>query len=109
LVEEGKIRMLLLGERMARYDPMLAAHDHFICQHCGRVEDLLVERGHQVNLRPLIERGFTVFTHSLAIHGLCQQCGQAQEKKSRTNRVPGSVTSKAGTAELQEKDIRYQP
>jgi Fe2+ or Zn2+ uptake regulation protein len=32
LVEERKIRMLLLGERVARYDPVLAAHDHFICQ-----------------------------------------------------------------------------
>jgi Fe2+ or Zn2+ uptake regulation protein len=71
LVEERKIRMLLLGERVARYDPLLAAHDHFICQQCGRVEDLLLEQGHQVNLQPLIERGFTVLTHSLAIHGLC--------------------------------------
>src|SRR2546430_8019982 len=89
LVEEGKIRMLLLGERVARYDPMLAAHDHFICQQCGRVEDLLLEQGHQVNLQPLIERGFTVLTHSLAIHGLCQQCGQVQGRKSRPKRAQG--------------------
>src|ERR671931_345977 len=44
LVAEGKIRMLLLGERVARYDPMVAEHDHFICQQCGRVEDVLLAR-----------------------------------------------------------------
>jgi hypothetical protein len=38
-------------------------------------------------LQPLIERGFTVLTYSLAIHGLCQQCGQVQGRKSRTKRA----------------------
>ena len=62
----------------------------------------LLEQGHQVNLQPLIERGFTVLTHSLAIHGLCQQCGQVQGRKSRTKRAQGSSMPKAGTAELRE-------
>src|SRR5712691_10336081 len=44
LVEEGRIRMFLLGERVARYDPIVTEHDHFICQQCGRVEDVLLER-----------------------------------------------------------------
>ena len=110
LVEERKIRMLLLGERVARYDPVLAAHDHFICQQCDRVEDLLLEQGHQVNLQPLIERGFTVLTHSLAIYGLCQQCGQVQGRKSRTKRAQGSSMPEAGTAELREgrKSMGYE-
>ncbi len=83
LVEEGKIRMFLLGERMARYDPMIAEHDHFICQHCGRVEDVLLERDRRVNLASLMDKGFTVTTHSLAIHGLCQRCGQKQWEQAR--------------------------
>jgi Fe2+ or Zn2+ uptake regulation protein len=92
LVEEGKIRMFLLGERVARYDPMGAEHDHFICQQCGRVEDILLERNRQVNLRSLLDKGFTVTTHSLAIHGLCQKCGREQPKKSgarQTRRAHG--------------------
>ena len=76
LVEEGKLRVVLLGERIARYDPMIAEHDHFICQQCGRVEDVLLERDRQVNVAPLVAQGFTVTTHRLAIHGLCQQCRQ---------------------------------
>jgi len=97
LVEEGKIRMFLLGERVARYDSMVAEHDHFICQQCGRVDDLLLEQGHQVNLQPLIERGFTVLIHSLAIHGLCQQCGQGQQRKSHARRTPRASGRLAGT------------
>src|SRR5262245_11242453 len=66
LVEEGKIRLFLLGERVARYDSILEEHDHFICFCCGRVEDVLLERS-RVNLAPLEDEGFTVTAHSLAI------------------------------------------
>lgn len=75
LVTEGKIRMFLLGKRVARYDPMIEEHDHFICQRCGRVEDVLLERDRQVNLTPLLAEGVTVTALSLTIQGLCQRCG----------------------------------
>ncbi|MBI3795908.1 MAG: transcriptional repressor [Deltaproteobacteria bacterium] len=88
LVTEGKIRMFLLGERIARYDPMVAEHDHFICQRCGRVEDVLLERNRQVNLAPLVNQGFTVTAHSLAIHGLCQKCGRVRPHRAGARRVP---------------------
>src|SRR5262245_20839834 len=96
LVAEGKIRMFLLGERVARYDPMVAEHDHFICQQCGRIQDILLERNRRVNLAPLVRKGFTVTAHSLAIHGLCQECGQAQPEKSRTRRVPRVSDGRVG-------------
>jgi Fur family ferric uptake transcriptional regulator len=86
LVEEGKIRLFLLGERVARYDSMLEEHDHFICFRCGRVEDVLLERS-RVNLTPLEDEGFAVTAHSLAIHGLCQRCGQKrQRRRSKSGR-----------------------
>jgi Fe2+ or Zn2+ uptake regulation protein len=73
---EGKIRMLLLQERVARYDAVLTEHDHFICQQCGGIEDIKLERDRQVNFLPLRDDGFTVVSHSLAIYGLCQKCGK---------------------------------
>jgi len=91
LVEEGKIRMFLLGERTARYDPRITEHDHFICQQCGGVEDVLLERDRRVNLTPLMNRGFTVTTHSLAIHGLCQKCSKGQREKARTGRAQRAI------------------
>jgi len=87
LVAEGKIRMFLLGERVTRYDPMVAEHDHFICQRCGRVEDVWLERDRRVNLTALMHKGFTVTTHSLEIHGLCQRCGRGQQRNARGRRA----------------------
>jgi Fe2+ or Zn2+ uptake regulation protein len=78
---QGKVRMLLLGERVARYDAVLTEHDHFICQQCGRIEDIKLERDRQVNFSPLRDDGFTVVSHSLAIHGLCQRCGKELQEK----------------------------
>jgi hypothetical protein len=74
------------------------------------VEDLLQEQGHEVNLQPLSERGFTVLSHRLAIYGLCQLCGQAPGRKSPATRTPGSRMLEAGATELRErgKDIGYE-
>lgn len=91
LVAEGKVRLLLLEERVARYDPMVTEHDHFVCQRCGRVKDILLERERQVNLAPLLEAGVTVTALSLTIHGLCERCGKKQRPVSSTAGV-GSVS-----------------
>jgi len=74
LVEDGKIRTVLLGGRVARYDPETCDHDHFICECCGRVQDLFLERDRQVDLTPLTSEGYFVTTHNLTVYGLCQAC-----------------------------------
>jgi Fe2+ or Zn2+ uptake regulation protein len=86
LVEDGKIRTVLLGERVARYDPETSDHDHFICQSCGRVIDLFLERARQIDLTPLANDGYIVTTHNLTIYGVCQACsarGETAEPQSR--------------------------
>jgi Fe2+ or Zn2+ uptake regulation protein len=79
LVEDGKIRTVLLGERVARYDPETSDHDHFICQHCGRVIDLFLERNRQVDLTPLLSEGYIVSAHNLTVYGVCQVCAGRSE------------------------------
>ena len=79
LVEDGKIRTVLLGERVARYDPETSDHDHFICERCGRVIDLFLERDRQVDLRPLTNDGYIVTTHNLTVYGICQICVAGSE------------------------------
>jgi Fe2+ or Zn2+ uptake regulation protein len=74
LVEEGKIRAVLLGERVARYDPETSDHDHFICESCGRVIDLFLEPTRQVDLTSLANDGYVVTTHKLTVYGLCREC-----------------------------------
>jgi Fur family transcriptional regulator, peroxide stress response regulator len=74
LVEDGKIRTVLLGERVARYDPETSDHDHFICENCGRVQDLFLARERQVDLTPLTREGYIVTTHNLTVYGICRLC-----------------------------------
>jgi len=91
LVEDGKIRTVLLGERVARYDPETNDHDHFICESCGRVIDLFLERDRQVDLTPLVSDGYLVSTHNLTVYGFCQVCaapGKTAELPCPTTRMP---------------------
>jgi Fe2+ or Zn2+ uptake regulation protein len=84
LVADGKIRSVVLGERVARYDPETSDHDHFICESCGRVIDLFLARDRQVDLTPLANAGYVVTTHNLMVYGVCQVCAARRESsKSR--------------------------
>jgi Fur family peroxide stress response transcriptional regulator len=74
LVEEGKIRTLLLDEQGARFDPETRQHDHFVCERCGRVVDLFLRRARQLDLSSLAEQGYVVTTHNLTVHGMCRVC-----------------------------------
>src|SRR5262249_55921653 len=60
LVEEGKIRTLLLGGQVARYDPETSEHDHFLCERCGRVSDLFLPRARRMDLTALAQDGYVV-------------------------------------------------
>ena len=74
LVEEGKIRTLLLNEQGARFDPETSQHDHFVCERCGRVVDLFLRRARQLDLSSLAKQGYVVTTHNLTVHGICRVC-----------------------------------
>ena len=82
LVEEGKIRALLLDGQGARFDLETSQHDHFVCERCGRVVDLFLRRARQRDLRSLAKQGYVVATHSLTVHGICQVCA-ARRRTSR--------------------------
>jgi Fe2+ or Zn2+ uptake regulation protein len=81
LVEEGKIRTLLLDEQGARFDPETSPHDHFVCERCGRVVDLFLRRARQLDLSPLPKQGYVVTTHNVTVHGMCQVCAARRRTK----------------------------
>ena len=91
LVEEGKIRSLLVDEQGTRFDPETSEHDHFICGRCGRVVDLFLRpRARKVDLTSLAKRGYVVTTHDLTVHGMCQGCAV----RRRSTRSPGPTAQK---------------
>src|SRR5438445_1503634 len=72
LVEEGKIRTLLLDGQAARFDPETSEHDHFVCEKCGRVVDLFLRRARRIDLTSLAKQGYVVTTHNLTVLGQLQ-------------------------------------
>ena len=60
LVDQGKIRTLLLDAQGARFDPETSQHDHFVCERCGRVVDLFLRQARPVDLSSLAKQGYVV-------------------------------------------------
>jgi Fur family transcriptional regulator, peroxide stress response regulator len=74
LVADGKLSMAPVGDRSARFDPMTDPHDHFVCEGCGRIFDVMREQGAAVTFRSLRSRGFEIRSHALSVYGACPAC-----------------------------------
>ncbi|MBI2088577.1 MAG: transcriptional repressor [Deltaproteobacteria bacterium] len=73
LVAEGKLQVLTLG-RTQHFDPLVRSHHHFICQSCQTVYDISVDSKDYVLPFSFPEKGFTVNSHELTLHGTCKSC-----------------------------------
>jgi Fe2+ or Zn2+ uptake regulation protein len=73
LVADGAIGVAHLDDRAARYDPTPAPHDHFVCDRCGRVDDL-APGDPSGRLRAALAAGHAVRAHALVVHGACRDC-----------------------------------
>jgi len=73
LVALKKLQVLMLG-RAQHFDPLVERHQHFICESCGRVFDVLVEGQPEYRPTKLPEEGFTVTSHHSAFYGTCKSC-----------------------------------
>lgn len=73
LVALKKLQVLMLG-RSQHFDPLVQRHQHFICEVCDRVYDVIVEGQREIRPAKLPEEGFTVTSHHLAFYGTCKGC-----------------------------------
>ena len=75
LVADEKLQVLMLG-RSQHFDPLVRRHQHFICEKCSRVFDVLVETADDVRPAKLPHAGFKVTSHQLAFYGACKRCSR---------------------------------
>ncbi len=68
----GYIRRMEAGEEGARFDGILARHDHLICRKCGKVEDVDVLPSDKARLAAF--PNFQVEEVTLRVTGLCGGC-----------------------------------
>jgi Fe2+ or Zn2+ uptake regulation protein len=75
LVGDGKLQVLTLG-RTQNFDPLVTEHQHFICEECDQVYNVLLDSRERRLLSRLPDEGFTVTSHKLAFFGRCKQCAR---------------------------------
>jgi Fur family transcriptional regulator, peroxide stress response regulator len=73
LVANEKLKVLMLG-RAQHFDHFVKRHQHFICEKCGRVFDVLVDTENEIRPARLPHAGFKVTSHQLAFYGACKHC-----------------------------------
>ena len=74
LAAQQQIRVVQLADRAARYDRMLEDHDHFMCERCGAVTDLLRKHSARPSCADLGRTGYIVRSHALTFYGVCPKC-----------------------------------
>jgi Fur family peroxide stress response transcriptional regulator len=72
LVQAGLVREVAVEGRAARFDARAKQHHHFICDHCGNVEDLAWYDVPRPASGSLGKR--TLRECELIIRGLCAKC-----------------------------------
>ncbi len=86
LIEAGLVREFAQEKRSARFGAQVEKHHHFICERCGRIEDIdwFEVKGipRAKDLGP-----HTVREYELVLRGVCQACSTPRRKKtSKTQR-----------------------
>ena len=74
LVEKGDVDRLEFSRGTDRYDARTGGHYHFVCESCGRVEDLDIPRDPSLEKRAAEASGLTVLRHQVEFFGLCEDC-----------------------------------
>lgn len=75
LVADEKLQVLMIG-RAQHFDPLVKRHQHFICEKCGRIFDVLVDTRDEIKPAKLPHAGFKVMSHQLAFYGACKHCSR---------------------------------
>jgi len=73
LVSDEKLQVLMRG-RSQHFDPLVEKHQHFICELCDRVYDVLIDHQKEIKPAKLPHEGFKVTSHQLAFYGICKHC-----------------------------------
>jgi Fe2+ or Zn2+ uptake regulation protein len=79
LAADQRLRVVKIAGRGARYDGMLETHDHFLCDACSSVADVVApRRAGTPTSRELHRAGYRVRAQTVTLYGLCPECCQRQ-------------------------------
>ncbi len=74
LVDQKKIQRLQSGSSFDRFDGNVETHYHFICEKCGKIEDLPCVVLPELNAVVNTNTGYHTEKHRLDFYGFCFSC-----------------------------------
>lgn len=80
LTGHGILRKLEFGEGKARYELNTNDHHHFICELCGKVEDISDCNIGELEKEISKKKKLHINKHSLEFFGLCDSCFNSKKK-----------------------------
>lgn len=83
LAAMGELVALDLGTGSSRFDPKLGAHQHLVCDTCGKVSDLDVDFD-EIAVPPGKEQGYIITTTQIVFRGRCASCVATSGPKQPT-------------------------
>ena len=82
LSSAGVIASLAINGLRTHYEIVKSPHSHFVCDICGKVEDVECEPKSLLQTH-IFKDNYTIKTVSLTAHGACSACEQKQAKSAK--------------------------
>ncbi len=76
LSEAGLVREFPSEGKAARFDANLYPHHHFVCDSCGKIDDIDWFEIPEKARRPALG-GRAVRDYEIVFHGICERCGKS--------------------------------
>lgn len=74
LYEKGEIHRLSLPNQPDRYDGVLAKHYHAICNSCGKVIDINIDKLSDIDELVSRKTGLEIIDHNIIFNTICPMC-----------------------------------
>lgn len=74
LSESGRIRKIDCGDGLDHFDADMSVHQHFVCEKCGRIEDIFLGDLPQLSAKAEKECEGTVKSTDIVFRGICREC-----------------------------------
>ncbi|MEE1243741.1 transcriptional repressor [Frisingicoccus sp.] len=81
LAQQGEIIKISCGENSDRFDARTSAHYHFICEECGRVDDLMDFDTQMIDRMAEKYYDGEIYGHQLYFYGKCKCCKDKKNDK----------------------------
>ncbi len=75
--DKGLLIRIAMPSGGARFDGTLEPHYHMVCEKCGLISDIVLERLDSLENDVLEKSGFVVSSYTLLIYGICADCHTA--------------------------------